>query len=133
MIYKEIYCPIFESLVLKIRSLVLKTLSEIKVSTRFMSGKRVSFSLASFIYGVDKTDVSYFLNKKFEINMSKSKIIKCFKYLLLKDTDSTLLKFIFFCPKECLLFEEGDKSVCLKLHQAVKFSSIWTVLTNTLS
>lgn len=131
MIYKEIYCPIFKSLVLKIRPLVLKTLSQIKVTTRFMSGKRLSFSLASFIYCV--IDVSYFLNKKLEINMSKSKIIKCFKYLLLKDTDSTLLKFIFFFPKECLLFEEGDKSVCLKLHQAVKFSSIWTVLTNTLS
>ena len=47
--------------------------------------------------------------------MQTKKIIRCFRYLLLKDTDSASLQIIFVCHKECLILKEETRKLIFKI------------------
>ena len=79
-----------------IKSFSVKKRNEIKVSTRFMSGKLLMFaklSLKSFIY--DLAETFCFPQKKITDLHKKYMIEKVEIFHILTDTDSIVLKFIF--------------------------------------
>ena len=79
-----------------IKSFSVKKRNEIKVTTRFMSGKLLMFaklSLKSFIY--DLAETFCFPQKKITDLHKKYMIEKVAIFHILTDTDSIVLKFIF--------------------------------------
>ena len=79
-----------------IKSFSVKKRNEIKVTTRFMSGKLLMFaklSLKSFIY--DLAETFCFPQKKITDLHKKYMIEKVEIFHILTDTDSIVLKFIF--------------------------------------
>ena len=79
-----------------IKSLAVKKKSTIKVMTRFIKGKMLMFSkvsLKSFVY--DIIDVFCFPNEEVLELYAQNYIIKCFVYLILTDTDSCSIRFLF--------------------------------------
>ena len=83
-----------------IKSFSVKKRNEIKVTTRFMSGKLLMFaklSLKSFIY--DLTETFCFTQKKITDLHKKYLIEKVEIFHILTDTDSIVLKFIFISDR----------------------------------
>ena len=79
-----------------IKSFAIKKREQIKVTTRFMSGKLLMFaklSLKSFIYEV--TETFCFSKENFKKIYDKYKIERVEIFHILTDTDSTALKFMF--------------------------------------
>ena len=79
-----------------IKSFAVKKRNEMKVTTRFMSGKLLMFaklSLKSFIY--DLTETFCFPQKKIADLHKKYLIEKVEIFHILTDTDSIVLKFVF--------------------------------------
>ena len=93
-----------------IKSIAIQKNPNMKVTTRFMKGKRLIFAktlLISFVY--DMIDVFCLPenNPKVQAIYKKYKILKCFLHQTLTDTDSTSLFFIFVCKLSCQLNEKG--------------------------
>ena len=81
----------------------------------FISSKlliNAEISLASFIY--DCIDTFYFSNEETQKIYNEYKILKVLPYLLMTDTDSTLLQFII-ADKTRDLGEGETREVLLKL------------------
>ena len=81
-----------------INSLAVNKNSEVKITTRFFSGKMLMFaklSLMSFIY--ELVEIFYFPNIKTKEIFQKYDIEKIFPYHILTDTDSTCLMFQIIC------------------------------------
>ena len=79
-----------------IKALGIKTNDKVKITTRFIKGKMLMFSkvsLKSFVY--DIIDIFCFPDEDVKEIYDKNKIIKCFVYLILTDTDSCSLQFTF--------------------------------------
>ena len=79
-----------------IKSFAIKKREQIKVTTRFMSGKLLMFaklSLKSFIYEV--TETFCFSKENVKKIYDKYKIERVEIFHILTDTDSTALKFMF--------------------------------------
>ena len=79
-----------------IKALGIKTNDKIKITTRFIKGKMLMFSkvsLKSFVY--DIIDIFCFPDEDVKEIFDKHKIIKCFVYLILSDTDSCSFQFTF--------------------------------------
>ena len=79
-----------------IKSLATKKNAKIKITTRFMKGKMLIFSkvsLRSFVY--DIIDIFSFPDDELKEIYNRHDIIKVFVYLILTDTDSCSLQFIF--------------------------------------
>ena len=82
----------------------------------FISSKlliNAEISLASFIY--DCIDTFYFSNEETQKIYNEYKILKVLPYLLMTDTDSTLLQFIVIADKTRDLGEGETREVLLKL------------------
>ena len=95
-----------------IKSLVVKSSQNIKVSSRFIKGKMLMFaklSIKSFVY--DMIDVFCFPNEKIQEIYSRYQIEKCFLYQNLTDTDSSSLFFVFICNMESTLPENEARKV----------------------
>ena len=81
-----------------IKAVMIKQNPNVKVTTRFLSGKMLVFakvSIKSFVY--DLIDVFMFPDQKVKTIYEKSKVKKCYLYQNLTDTDSTSLLFLFIC------------------------------------
>ena len=79
-----------------IQALGVKTNDKVKITTRFIKGKMLMFSkvsLKAFVY--DLTDTSCFPSEEVQEIYARNDIIKCFLYLILTDTDSCAIKFLF--------------------------------------
>ena len=107
-----------------IKSIIVKTDTNIDVSSRFIKGKMLMFaklSLKSFVY--DMIDVFCFPNNEIQEIYDYYRIEKCFLYQNLTNTDSKSLYFIFICKNDCcipksearnVIFECNKKSEILK-------------------
>ena len=89
-----------------IKAVMVKQNANVKVTTRFMSGKMLIFakvSIKSFVY--DIINVFMFPDETTKSIYEKYKIKKCYAYQCLTDTDSTSINFIFICDFECIVDE----------------------------
>ena len=87
-----------EEYVSSIKSLATEKETKINLTTRFLNGKMLMFcktSIQSFIY--DLIHFFMFPDEDIKIIYDKYKIIKCFIYQNLRDTDSTSMFFVFIC------------------------------------
>ena len=79
-----------------IKALGTKKSDCVKVTTRFIKGKILMFSkisLRAFVY--DIIDIFSFPDKETEEKFAQKEIIKCYIYLILTDTDSCSIQFLF--------------------------------------
>ena len=89
-----------------IKAVMVKQNPNVKVTTRFMSGKMLMFakvSIKSFVY--DIIDVFMFPDETTKSIYEKYKIKKCYVYQCLTDTDSTSICFVFICDINCIVDE----------------------------
>ena len=81
-----------------IKSIIVKSDTNIDVTSRFIKGKMLIFaklSIKSFVY--DMVDVFCFPNDEIQQIYDYYQIEKCFLYQNLTDTDTTSLFFNFIC------------------------------------
>ena len=101
-----------------IKSIIVKSDTNIDVTSGFIKGKMLMFaklSIKSFVY--DMIDVFCFPNDKIQQIYDYYQIEKCFLYQNLTDTDSTSLFFNFICGLDCSVPESEAKKKffkCLK-------------------
>ena len=95
-----------------IKSLAIKSSTNVKVSSRFIKGKMLMFaklSIKSFVY--DMIDVFCFPNEAIKEIYHQYQIQKCFLYQNLTDTDSTSLFFVFICNLESTISESKARKI----------------------
>ena len=101
-----------------IKSIIVKSDTNIDVTSRFIKGKMLIFaklSIKSFVYEI--IDVFCFPNDKIQQIYDYYQIERCFLYQNLTDMDSTSLFFNFICKLDCSVPEsEAKKAIfeCLK-------------------
>ena len=79
-----------------IKSLGVKTSDKVKITKRFIKGKMLMFSkisLKAFVY--DLIDHFCFPDEEIQEIYARNEILRCFIYLLLTDTDSCSIQFLF--------------------------------------
>ena len=79
-----------------IKALGIKKNEKVKITTRFIQGKMLMFSkvsLKAFVYNL--VDIFCFPDEQVEEIYAVNNIIKCFIYLILTDTDSCSIQFLF--------------------------------------
>ena len=99
-----------------IKSMAIKKNITIKITTRFTKGKMLMFSkvsLKSYVY--DIIDVFCFPNEEVREICAQNYIIKCFIYLILTDTDSCSIKFLFVSDIESNITESDTCSLIFKI------------------
>ena len=99
-----------------IKAVAIKQNTNIKVSTRFISGKMLMFtkvSIKSFVY--DLIDVFMFPNQTTKDIYQKYKIEKCYIYQNLTDTDSTSIFFIFILNLESTIDEKESRKLIFEV------------------
>ena len=116
-----------------IKSIIVKSDTNIDVTLRFIKGKMLMFaklSIKSFVY--DMIDVFYSPNDKIQQIYDYYQIERCFLYRNLTDTDSTSLFFNFICKLDCSVPESEAKKKffeCLKksktLNRLNLFDDFW--------
>ena len=87
-----------------------------KATTRFIKGKMLMFIktlLHSFIY--DVTNVFCFPTNQVKEIYLQNRIIKCFIYLILTDTDSCLLQFLFVCDSRSNISKKVSQNLIFKI------------------
>ena len=95
-----------------IKSLAIKSSTNVKVSSRFIKGKMLMFaklSIKSFVY--DMIDVFCFPNEAIKEIYHQYQIQKCFLYQNLTDADSTSLFFVFICNLESTISESKARKI----------------------
>ena len=99
-----------------IKSIAVKKRSSIKVTTRFMSGKLIMFaklSLKSFIYDIIETFCFPDDNVRGIFKKCGIKWVEIF--LVLTDTDSTSLKFIFISDPNSEIPESKYRDIIFEI------------------
>ena len=99
-----------------IKAVITKQNTNIKPTTRFLSGKMLMFakvSIKSFV--CDMIDVFMFPNEKTQAIYQKYNIEKCYLYQCLTDTDSTSLNFIFVCGLNCVVNEIQARKIIFEV------------------
>ena len=99
-----------------IKAVIAKQNTNIKPTTRFLSGKMLMFakvSIKSFV--CDMIDVFMFPNEKTQAIYQKYNIEKCYLYQCLTDTDSTSLNFIFICGLNCVVDEIQARKIIFEV------------------
>ena len=76
-----------------IKALGVKTNDKVKITTRFKMLMLSKVSLKAFVY--DLIDTFCFPSKDVQEIYARNDVIKCFLYLILTDTDSCAIKFLF--------------------------------------
>ena len=90
-----------------IKALGIKVNDKVKITTRFIKGKMLMFSkvsLKSFVY--DIIDIFCFPDEDVKEIYDKNKIIRCFVYLILTDTDSCSLQFTYIAELRSKISED---------------------------
>ena len=98
-----------------IKSIIVKSDTNIDVTSRFIKGKMLIFaklSIKSFVY--DMIDVFSFPNDEIQQVYDYYQIEKCFLYQNLTDTNSTSLFFNFICRLDCSVPESEAKNTVFK-------------------
>ena len=99
-----------------IRSVAIKKNNQVKLTTRFLSGKMLMFSkvsIKSFVY--DLIDVFMFPNQEIREIYQKYQVEKCYLYQNLTDTDSTSIFFVFICDLNCSVSEEKARNIIFEV------------------
>ena len=79
-----------------IKSIGIKTNDKVKITTRFIKGKMLMFSKTSVrSFVCDLIDCFSFPDEEVSEFYAKHEILKCFIYLILTDTDSCSIQFLF--------------------------------------
>ena len=92
------------------------TALSLQATTRFIKGKILIFvktSLQSFIY--DVVDDFCFSTQEVKEIYQQSRTIKCFFHLILTDTDSCSLQFIFVCDSRSNISEKESGDLIFKI------------------
>ena len=93
-----------------IKALGVKTNEKVKITTRFIKGKMLMFSkvsLKAFIYDLIATFC--FPDDDIQELYVRNDILKCFLYLILTDTDSYAIKFLFVSDLKSKITEEQTR------------------------
>ena len=104
-----------------IKSITVKSDTNIDVTLRFIKGKMLMFaklSIKSFVY--DMIDVFCFPNDKIQQIYDYYQIERCFLYQNLTDTDSTSLFFNFICKLDCSVPESEAKIIIFECFKKSK-------------
>ena len=99
-----------------IKAVAIKQNTNIKVSTRFLSGKMLMLtkvSIKSFVY--DLVDVFMFPNQVTKDIYAKYKIQKCYVYQNLTDTDSTSIFSIFMLELGSTIDENESRKIIFEV------------------
>ena len=99
-----------------IKSVAVKQYSTVKVTTRFIKGKMLMFSKISLkAYVYDMIDVFCFPNEDVRAIYAKNHIIKCLLYLILTDTDSCSIKFLFISHLKSKITEAQTRDLIFQI------------------
>ena len=99
-----------------IKAVMVKQNPNVKVTTRFISGKMLMFpkvSVKSFVY--DIIDVFMFPDETAKSIYEKYNIKKCYVYQNLTDTDSTSILFVFICNMNCVVDELTARNIIFEV------------------
>ena len=99
-----------------IKALMIKQNPNVKVTTRFLSGKMLMFakvSIKRFVY--DLIDVFIFPDEKIKTIYEKYKVKKCYVYQNLTDTDSTSIFFLFICHLNSIVDEITARNIIFEV------------------
>ena len=106
----------YEEYSASIRSVAIKKNNQVKLTTRFLSGKMLMFSkvsIKSFVY--DLIDVFMFPNQEIREIYQKYQVEKCYLYQNLTDTDSTSIFFVFICDLNCSVRKEKARNIIFEV------------------
>ena len=95
-----------------IKSLGVKKNETVKITTRFIKGKMLMFSkvsLKAFVY--DLIDIFCFPDDEVEEIYARNNVIRCFIYLILTDTDSCSMQFLFINDLKSSITEEKARDL----------------------
>ena len=95
---------------------MIKQNPNVKVTTRFSSGKMLMFakvSIKSFVY--DLIDVLMFPDEKTQTIYEKYMVKKCYLYQNLTDTDSTSIFFLFICHLNSIVDEITARNIIFEV------------------
>ena len=99
-----------------IKAVMVKQNPNVKVTTRFISGKMLMFakvSIKSFVY--DIIDVFMIPDETVKSIYKKYKIKKCYIYENLTDTDSTSILSVFICDMNCVVDELTARKIIFEV------------------
>ena len=99
-----------------IRTLGVKTNDKVKITTRFIKGKMLIFSkmaIESFVY--DLIDIFSYPDEEVKEIYAKHNILKCFIYLILTDTDSFSIQFLFLAGLSSKISEDNARKLIFEI------------------
>ena len=99
-----------------IRALGVKTNDKVKMTTRFIKGKMLMFSkisIKSFVY--DLIDIFCYPDEEVREIYAKHNILKCFIYLILTDTDSYSIQFLFLARLSSQISEDNARKLIFEI------------------
>ena len=99
-----------------IRALGVKTNDKVKITTRFIKGKMLMFSkmsIKSFVY--DLIDIFCYPDEEVKEIYAKHDIMKSFIYLILTDTDSCSIQFLFLTQLGSQISEDNARKLILEI------------------
>ena len=99
-----------------IKSLGVKKRENVNITTRFIKGKMLMFSkvsLKAFVY--DLIDIFCFPDEQIEEIYAVNNILKCFIYLILTDTDSCSIQFLFINDLKSTISENKARDLIFEI------------------
>ena len=99
-----------------IKVLGVKTIDKLKITTRFMKGKMLMFSktsIRSFVY--DLIDIFCFPGEEVKEIYAKNDLLKCFLYLILTDTGSCAIQFLFLSKLQSKISENQARKIIFEV------------------
>ena len=99
-----------------IKALGVKKNENIKITTRFIKGKMLMFSnisLKAFVY--DIIDTFSFPDSQIKEIYAQNEIIKCYIYLILADTDSCSIQFLFLNNLNSRITEDRARDIIFEI------------------
>ena len=103
-----------------IKSIAIEKSSKIKLTTRFLNGTMLMFSIdsiKSFVY--DLIDIFTFPNSEIQKIYTKYKINHCYLDQNLTDTDSTSMFFVFICDLGSNVREDKARNIIFEVMIAI--------------
>ena len=99
-----------------IKALGVKESDKVKITTRFMEGKMLMFSktsLKAFVY--DLIDCFCFPYEEVQEIDDRNEILRCFIYLILTDTDSCSIQFLFVSNLKSTMTEDQMRELVFEI------------------
>ena len=99
-----------------IKSIGIKTNDKVKITTRFIKGIMLTFSktsIRSFVY--DLIDCFSFPDEEVSELYARHEILKCFLYLILTDTGSCSIQFLFLSDLKSKITEDQARKLLFEI------------------